>query len=287
VAANFDSLDEMNSWANLRIIRADCPFPGSYLFTPNEPGPHSGVLLLHGSEGGFHSRYKFLAQLLAAHGFSALAFCYFGASDGLIGPRETLRDIELLRTHEAFLWLKSSKYVCDKKSALHGASRGAEHALLLSSLLAKENKEGIPDCVAVHAPSDIVCPSWNWDWDDPKCWIPDPVRPQEKQWNPICGPDPAKLLPEEQTAWLWKGIPIPPETRIEVERYRGPLFMTHGEQDDVWYSEKSRKIEASLRASGASPECRYFSNEGHLLSLEAENERNNLLINFLHRNLSS
>ncbi|MDU0291699.1 acyl-CoA thioesterase/BAAT N-terminal domain-containing protein, partial [Saccharothrix longispora] len=46
------------------------------LFEPADAGPHPGVLVLGGSEGGLREDD---AALLASHGFAALALAYFGA----------------------------------------------------------------------------------------------------------------------------------------------------------------------------------------------------------------
>src|SRR4051812_16386501 len=60
--------------------REPTPFPSSYLFVPKGPGPHPGVLVLHGSEGGGAGRTLGVAAALAETGFAALAFAYCGAA---------------------------------------------------------------------------------------------------------------------------------------------------------------------------------------------------------------
>jgi dienelactone hydrolase len=268
----------------LKIRMEETPFQGSKLYVPTGEGPHPGVLLLHGSGGGTHSAYQLLALYLAAHGYAALAYSYYGSNDGVVGPRETLGNIELLKTYEAFTWLKKSRFVSGRKVALHGTSRGAEQALLLASLLPGTGFE-VPDAVAVHAPTEVVWGSWNWDWDDQRCWFPDPNDSSKKLWNPNCGPNPIDLSEEENIAWRWQGQPLALDARIEVEKYPGPYFITHGTSDQIWEVEKTRKIESTLKKADCLHECHYFEGEGHQLGLHAENRRNELLVNFLGRHL--
>src|SRR5262249_40264337 len=40
---------------------------------------------------------------------------------------------------------------------LYGISRGAEHALLLATLMVRDGVPGLPDAIAVHTPPDVIC----------------------------------------------------------------------------------------------------------------------------------
>ena len=271
--------------SNPSVRLEETPFDGSRLYVPTGPGPHPGVILLHGSGGGTHAPYQLLALYLAAHGYAALAFAYYGAKDFLVGPRECLRDVDLFKTYEAFQWLKTSGYSRGKKVAIHGASRGAEQALFLASLLASKGLES-PDAVAVHAPSDVIYGSWNWDWNDPKCWLPDLNDPSKKIWNAVCGADPRLLKPEDDIAWRWNAEPFAAGPRIEIEKYLGPVFISHGTADQVWSVEQAKRIEVCLTQLGRKVDCHYFEGEGHQLGALAENRRNQLLLEFLGRHLS-
>lgn len=63
-------------------------------------------------------------------------------------------DVPLDRTVDALQALR--EHPATGKVGLYGVSRGAEHALLLASILAKAGSTSYPDAVAVHAASDHV-----------------------------------------------------------------------------------------------------------------------------------
>jgi predicted esterase len=47
---------------------------------------------------------------------------------------------------------------------------------------------------------------------------------------------------------------LTPNYANRLERYSGPIFLSHGEEDQVWTVECTRRLEARLRASGGDPE---------------------------------
>ena len=96
------------------------------LFRPAGPGPHPGVILLRGSEGGLIASY---AAFVASHGFLTLALAYF-AYDGL---PEVLRRIPLEYFQKAIIWLQEQRDVKGGGVALFGYSRCGELALLLGA----------------------------------------------------------------------------------------------------------------------------------------------------------
>jgi hypothetical protein len=49
-----------------------------YLYYPAEGGPHPGLIILSGSDGGLH---EWLAQVMASNGFAALTLAYWGYRD--------------------------------------------------------------------------------------------------------------------------------------------------------------------------------------------------------------
>ncbi len=264
------------------LVRAlPVPFPGSSLYAPNDGLPHPGVVLLHGSEGGTRSSFRAEAQLLAAQGYVALAFCYAGCPEGgerdLYLPRFDLASIPLERTQEALAWLISSELVGGGKVALVGYSRGAEQALILASLLAKESAPAQPAAVAVHAASDVVVPAFNWHWRNELC------HDELGTWHEICGIPPPKTPADHPPAWTWRGstTAVAPGSRIEIERYAGPVFLSHGGRDQIWGIGRTRHIEERLIAAGRAPRVKYFPEEGHHFRLPAEDERKKFLLEFL------
>lgn len=168
----------------------------------------------------------------------AAAFAWFGC-DGL-SPR--IERIPLDRTEDFLRWFRAGP-AAGLPVVLLGASRGAEHALLLASLLANtELFEG----VAAEAGIDRA----------------------------VRGYDPATRSPIRDgdglaAAWTWRGEPLhgrgsgPPgaDPRIRIEDYPGRLWLSHGDADETWSVEGTRRLAA---ARGELPTVtRIWPGEGH------------------------
>jgi dienelactone hydrolase len=126
---------------------------------------------------------------------------------------------------------------------------------------------GLPDAVAGHSPSDTIVGAFisaSWKPRDREVW------------------DPSKR------AWRWRGSSegLTPTTPIEIERYAGPLFISHGEADDVWTVECTRRLEARLKAAGRNPEIHYYPGEGHGFRAETANLQRDRLSAFFARHLA-
>jgi dienelactone hydrolase len=278
------------SIASLRVIQKDTPFTSSYVFVRNDGQTHPGIVILHGSGGGSLTNMWVNAMALADSGFSVMTYCWFDCGrDVRSGLVPLLADIELNETVKAMSWFKNSEYLSrHSKLGLYGVSMGAEQAIILASLQAQ-----LPfsiDALAVHAPSDIVDHGFNNGWLDKRCWI---CRAGEKQcqfnierWNPSCGKMSGEHQdPDSLQAWLWHGVALTPGSRIEVEKYKGPVFVTCGEKDEVWGAERTRRIQASLESKGLRPEVHIFPNEGHSFTTAAEQRRKSLVDDFFRHTL--
>ena len=147
-------------------------FVGRFLTEPVGASPRPGVLVIGGSEGGMDT---FLAAMLAARGYPALAVAYFGEP----GLPPTLSAIPLEYFERALGWLAAQPGVDPARVVVFGGSRGSEAAELL----------GVHDPDQVHgviaaSPSNVVgcsipaCdgPAWTLGgapvpytrtWDDP------------------------------------------------------------------------------------------------------------------------
>jgi dienelactone hydrolase len=281
--------------AELKVIEVATPHIGSKLFVPNDGKPHPGVLLLHGSEGGSFPYYWAEAQIIAAHGYSVLAFCWYHcAKDPITAPMDTIEDIDLNKTADAYTWLKNSSHVDKKKTAIVGTSRGAEQALILGWKMAVDTKD-LPAAIAVHAPSDVVVTGFSWAAMDKRCWIcktlddtcfkgaKDPRGWDWSQmvWNPSCGEELKDPTKDPMTAWSWNKKPVPTDARIEIEHFKNPVFLTHGTIDEWWDHTRTLNIEKTLKDAGATPEVHIFKGESHVFKTVAENERKELLLKFL------
>jgi dipeptidyl aminopeptidase/acylaminoacyl peptidase len=196
-------------------------------------------------------------------GFVTLAYPY--GTGGNSWHAGDIHDVNLDETAEALRWLREQPAVSGKVG-LYGHSRGAEHAILLASLMARDGSVDLPDAVAAHSPSDTVAGAF----------IAGTWHPKERDtWDP------------SKRAWRWRGSSeeLTPTTPIELERYAGPVFLSHGEQDQVWTVDCTRRLEARLRASGRDPEVHYYPGEGHGLSPESDNQNHQRLVSFFWKYL--
>lgn len=234
------------------IKRERPPFPG-YLYVPDTPGPHPGILLLHGSEGGYGDYWSFPnegplpvgedkgtvrnARRLAAMGYVTYAFAYF-AADKIEGyenyPPKELVNIELRQTIRALEWLQNSSYVQGKPVAISGASRGGEKALLLGSLLEQMKSTVQPAFIIAERPADLIAPGF----------------PLEMAEAVSTGKPTSANYPN---AWTVDGKSLEMYSPIEIEKIRCPIFINYGANDDIWGPWiKIEKLEDRLREAGKS-----------------------------------
>jgi len=250
----------------LAIVRRLLPDWGTTYGPPGD-GPFPAVMVLHGSEGALSGWSHRNAVILAAHGFLAFPFGY--SKGGNAWNAGSIMDVPLDRTVDALAALRAFPSV-GARVGLYGVSRGAEHALLLAALMARDNMEGLPDAVAAHSPPDVICGGF-----DARYWR-DSGDPGWQAWDP------------GNRAWSWRGSStgLLPTTPIEIERYEGPLFLSHGTADKVWSVEMTRRLEDRLRASGRAPEVHYYEGQDHVPGSAAENDHHEHLLGFFRLALS-
>lgn len=273
------------------------PYPSSVLYVPNDGKPHPGVIVLHGSEGGSLPYAALEAQFLAAHGYSALVFCWYNCGKlpfPFISPFDTLENVELNKTIDAIKWFKNSSYTSGKKLAIAGVSRGAEQAVILASLA---EVASIVESIAVHTPSEIVESGMSWGYADKRCWVctsldltcfngsdaPAQWNWANVRWNMSCGASPKN--PTTMNAWLLDSKPLTIGSAIEIEKFKKPVFITVGDQDDLWDYKKSVRLKERLVQAGQPVELHIFPGERHVFSHESESKRHELLLNFFNTNL--
>jgi dipeptidyl aminopeptidase/acylaminoacyl peptidase len=249
----------------LQIVRRLIPDWGT-TYGPAGDGPFPAVMVLHGSEGALSGWSHRNAVILAAHGFLAFPFGY--SRGGNAWNAGSIAEVALDRTVSALAALRSFRFA-GPKVGLYGVSRGAEHALLIASLMSRDGVAGIPEAVAAHSPPDVVCGAF-----DARRWR-DAGDPGWQPWDP------------GGRAWSWQGSSdsLLPTTPIEIERFPGALFLSHGTDDQVWSVEMTRRLEARLRRKGRDPEVRYYDGEDHVPGSEGENYHHELLIAFFDRTL--
>lgn len=250
----------------LKIVRRLIPDWGTTYGPPGE-GPFPAVMILHGSEGAWSGWSHRNAVILAAHGFLAFPFGY--SKGGNAWNAGSIEEVALDRTVEALQALRAFPSV-GGKVGLYGVSRGAEHALLLTTLMQRDGIAGLPDAVAAHSAPDVICGAFDArryrDAGDPG-WMP---------WDP------------GMRAWSWRGSSddLLPTTPIAIERFGGPLFLSHGTADRVWSVEMTHRLVARLEAAGRHPEVHYYEGEDHIPGSAAENEHHEHIVSFFERTLT-
>nr|WP_281430522.1 prolyl oligopeptidase family serine peptidase [Salinicola acroporae] len=140
----------------------------------------------------------------------------------------------------------------------------------MTFLIARDGVLGIADAVSEHSTPDCICGAFDGrtfrDVGDPG-------------WQAWDGAD---------RAWNWRGSSeaLLPTQPIEIERYVGPLLLSHGTSDRVWSVAMTRRLEARLQAHGRSPEVHYYEGEDHIPRSEAENTHHTQLLGFFARHLA-
>ena len=182
------------------------------LFLPGTVGPHPGVLVLGGWEGGVPLEE---AAWLASHGFAAFALAYFRYE----GLPQNLEGIPLEYFGSALTWMKGRREILPDLIAVVGTTRGAELALQLGSLYPQIK------AVVAYTPSSIRHPAWAsldtattlpyaWTWHGQ----PLGDMPTWRQRAPTAKPAASS------------------HATIEVEETRGPILLICGKDDEIWPS---------------------------------------------------
>lgn len=250
---------------SLKIINRSLPNVGRG-YSPPGDGPFPAVLILHGSNGKWSGWDHRTAAIFAVHGFLAIPFGY--SNGGNAWNAGDIIDVPLDRTADALAALRAHE-LAGRKIGLYGVSRGAEHALLLTSLMARDSVPGLPDAVAAHTPPDVICGAFEGKW-----WR-DAGDPGWQSWDP------------GKRAWTWRGTSenLMPTAPIEIERFDGPLFLSHGTQDKMWSVDMTRRLSDRLMSHGRSPDVHFYDGEDHGFSSDGENRHYELLIDFFTRHL--
>ncbi|MEM7172362.1 MAG: alpha/beta hydrolase [Pseudomonadota bacterium] len=234
-------------------------FAGSWLYLPAGNEKAGAVVVLHGSDGGWSGWAHWQALLLAGQGFIAIAPNYskggnlWHAGDIHAVPLdETAAVVERLRHHPR----------CNGRVGLFGGSRGAEHALLLANLMAQhagdQNQSAQPheiyppDAVAAHAPHDHIVAAFF-----------------AEAHRPGANPSESEHYDRPLPAWAWydSSAGLEPGTPISLSHYKGPLFLSHGEADDVWSADCTRALAHQRAVAGqeSATEVYLYPGEGHSL----------------------
>lgn len=238
------------------------------VYCPVGDGPFPALMILHGSEGGWSGWSHQTAVMFAAHGFIAFPFCY--STDGNAWNAGKIQDVSLDQSVTALAAVRAFPGG-NGKVGLYGGSRGAEHALLLSALMARDGISGGPDAVAAHSAPDVICGAFNArEWRDAG-------DPGWQAWDP------------GQRAWTWRGSSeaLLPTMPIEIERIAAPIFLSHGTADRVWSVDMTRRLAQRLNAHGKVAVVALYEGEDHIFSSAAMNRLYEQLLEFFSEHLVS
>ena len=220
------------------------------LYTPSTPGPHPAIVVLGGSEGGWLASSP-EAELLASHGYVALALAYFQGFQAF-DPRlarlpKMLVDIPLEYFIKGADWLKQQPGVNPKQVAIIGGSKGAEAALITASEFPKEFQ-----AVVAFMPSSVVWAGIRYEpgpisssWTrngKPLPWVNPVINPAMfSSGKPLAFLDAYRAGLKDATAVNQAAIP--------VERIKGPILLVSATHDQIWPSSlMSRQIMQRLAA---------------------------------------
>jgi hypothetical protein len=231
VAANFQRL--LVAPGVERIPVCDGKLRG-ILFVPPGKGPHPGIIVLSGSEGGVS---ELNAAFLASKGYVALALAYFAYED--LPP--SLDNIPLEYFENAINWLGSRPDVRNHELAVIGGSRGGELALLLGATFPQIR------AVVAMAPSGVIWggitatetdpPQAAWTYHGqplPFMGFQDLTTDQQKQAGEIVHRSPFSALPLFQM--MLKHQAAVEKASIPVEKVNGPVLLVSGDDDRMWPS---------------------------------------------------
>ncbi len=196
-------LEQMTIREGVREVRLTGALHGVF-FVPETPGPHPGVLVVGGSEGGLPGK----AAWLVSHGYAALALAYFRYEDL---PRD-LAGIPLEYFGQALAWMMQRPEIAPGQIAVMGTSRGGELALQLGSMYPQIR------AVVAYVPANVRYPAccgrtmgaaWTWK---------------------------GQALAYASVQSRHQDFSRDTAAAIAVEQTHGPILVISGESDGVWES---------------------------------------------------
>jgi len=204
------------------------------LFEPRDGGPHPGVLVIGGSDGG--PGEPGLAMSLASHGFAALSLSYFGEP----GQPTTLELVPMEAFQRALSWMRRQPSIDSRFIGIYSESRGTEPGLFAAA------RDACVSAVIARSPSFAL-------WGG----VTANHLPGRPAWTLRGKPLPSipnELYPDFVATYLWDWVTRTPvrqtplfmedlahfgDTRtveIPVEQIRGPVMLLSGEDDQIWPS---------------------------------------------------
>jgi dienelactone hydrolase len=246
-------------------------FPGAVFATLPGSSRRPAIILLGGSEGGGRVA-RTRSPVYASRGFAVLGLPYYSPGSGEREIPElpaAFADIPVDRLNDALAWLKARPEVDASRVALVGGSKGAEFALIAASRF-----KWITSVVA-SVPSDVVWEGWgpgvepgtrsSFSLDGkPLPFVPYLGFAEEFD-GYHTGRDVKMRRFQDQGRAAHPAAAV--KARIEVEKFRGPLLVFGGHDDQVWASGMMAQNIAERRAAaGLETVALIFPEAGHALS---------------------
>lgn len=225
------------------------------LHLPPGPGPHPGVILLGGSEGGRPNPE--LGRFLAGKGFAVLGLAYFG----LPGLPPALDRIPVEYGIRAVDWLRARPEVSDGRVGVVGLSRGGEFALVLGSF--SPGVGAVASIVGSGAAFPSVVPpgsSWTHAGADlPPLVIASPGSPVGFLAEAARG-RPGQFVDTQGTTATPEELD---RAAIPVERSDAAFLLVSAERDEMWPSQ--RLLDVAARRLGDRAEHVVQPGAGHFI----------------------
>ncbi len=232
-----------------------CPFAihedgvvGAF-YQPSGFGPHPGVLVIGGSDGGFGAPQ--VAMMLANHGFAVLSLAYFGAP----GLPKTLEGVPMEAFARALAWMRRNPAVAPRFVAIYAESRGTEPALYVAATT------GGVQAVVARSPSFALWGGVSANHLPGKAAWTAGGRPLPAIPNTLHPDFIARALGDRLTGRPVRQTPLFLEdlaqfgdtgrVEIPVEKVAAPLLLLAGQDDQIWPSAMmAQRIEARRRRFG-------------------------------------
>ncbi|MER5391500.1 acyl-CoA thioesterase/bile acid-CoA:amino acid N-acyltransferase family protein [Saccharopolyspora sp. NPDC002686] len=225
------------------------------LHLPPGPGPHPGVILLGGSEGGRPNPE--LGRFLAGKGFAVLGLAYFG----LPGLPPALDRVPVEYGTRAVDWLRARPEVSDGRVGVVGLSRGGEFALVLGAFA-----PGVGAVASIVGSGAVfpgaVQPGSSWTRagaDLPPLVIASPGSPVGFLASAARG-RPGQFVDTQGTTATPDELD---RAAIPVERSDAAFLLVSAEQDELWPSQ--RLLDVAARRLGGRAEHVVQPGAGHFI----------------------
>jgi dienelactone hydrolase len=210
------------------------------LFFPVAGGPHPGVMVVSGSDGG---QLDHASSLLAAHGYAVLSLGYFGVEDRPAG----LHHIDLEYFEQALDWMAVQPEVEGDRIVVIGLSRGGELALQLGSMFPRVAGVvagapcGIRQAGITKRNSDFTKPAW-MHGGSALPYVPARfnLRRFLQFYSVFVFRRPLRLRPVFER--LLRKHDLVAAATIHVERIKGPVLLISGSGDELWPSQRFAEL---------------------------------------------